>query len=66
MNLIGLVDSVSGYALILSHRKDYAAARKMLSGLIDYLRLYKKGEKTDFTDRIMAMMQNVSSPDIFA
>ena len=56
MNLIGLVDSVSGYALILSHRKDYVAARKMLSGLIDYLRLFKEGEKTDFTDKIMASM----------
>ncbi len=56
MNLIGLVDSVSGYALILSHRKDYVAARKMLSGFIDYLRQFKEGEKKDFTDKIMASM----------
>ncbi len=56
MNLIGLVDSVSGYALILSHRKDYVAARKMLSGFIDYLHQFKEGEKTDFTDKIMASM----------
>ena len=56
LNLIGLVNSVSGYALILSHRKEYAAARKMLSGFIDYLRQFKEGEKTDFTDKIMASM----------
>ena len=56
LNLIGLVNSVSGYALVLSHRKDYEAARKMLSGFIDYLRQFKEGEKTDFTDKIMASM----------
>ena len=33
LNIIRLVDSVSGYALVLSHRKDYDAARKMLSEL---------------------------------
>ena len=56
MNLIGLVDAVCGYALILSPRGEYAAARKMLSGTIDYLRQFKAGEKTDFTDKIMASM----------
>ena len=56
LNIIGLVDSVFGYALVLSHRKDYEAARKMLSGLIDYLRQFKEGEKADFTDKIMAGM----------
>ena len=55
-NIMGLVDSVSGYALVLSHRKDYEAARKMLSGLIDYLRQFKEGEKADFTDKIIASM----------
>ncbi len=56
MNLIGLLDSVSGYALILAHRGDYAAAEKMLSGFIDYLCQFKEGEKTDFTDKTMASM----------
>ena len=56
LNIIGLVDSVSGYALVLSHRKDYEAARKMLSGFIDYLRQFKEGKKIDFTDKIMASM----------
>ena len=56
LNMIGLVNSVSGYALVLSHRKDYEAARKMLSGLIDYLRLFKEGEKADFIDKIIASM----------
>jgi len=56
LNLIGLVDSVSGYALVLSHRKDYEAAKKMLSGFVDYLRQFKEGEKIDFTDKIMASM----------
>jgi tetratricopeptide (TPR) repeat protein len=56
LNIIGLVNSVSGYALILCHRGDYAAAEKMLSGFIDYLRQFKEGEKTDFTDKIMASM----------
>ncbi|MBR3428507.1 MAG: helix-turn-helix domain-containing protein [Clostridia bacterium] len=55
-NIIGLVDSVSGYALVLSHRKDYEAAKRMLSGFIDYLRQFKEGEKIDFTDKIMASM----------
>ncbi len=56
LNIIGLVNSVSGYALVLSHRKDYDAARKMLSGFIDYLRQFKEGGKADFTDKIMASM----------
>ena len=56
LNIIGLVDSVSGYALVLSHRKDYEAAKRMLSGFIDYLRQFKEGEKIDFTDKIMASM----------
>ncbi len=56
LNMIGLVDSVSGYALVLSHRGEYGAARKMLSGLIDYLRRFKEGEKADFTDKIIASM----------
>ena len=56
LNIIGLVDSVSGYALVLSHRKDYEAAKRMLSGFIDYLRQFKEGEKIDFTDKTMASM----------
>ena len=56
LNMIGLVNSVFGYALVLSHRKEYEAARKMLSGLIDFLRPFKEGEKADFTDKIIASM----------
>jgi transcriptional regulator with XRE-family HTH domain len=56
LNIIGLVDSVSGYALVLSHRNDYEAATKMLSGIIDYLLQFKEGKKTDFTDKIMASL----------
>ena len=56
LNMIRLVDSVSGYALVLSNRKEYEAAGKMLAGLIDFLRQFKEGKKTDFTDKIIASL----------
>ena len=56
LNMIGLVDSISGYALVLSHRGEYEAAEKMLTGFIGFLRQYKEGEKADFTDKITASM----------
>ena len=59
LNTIGLVDSVIGYALILSTRKDYAASKRMLSGLIAYLAPLKEGEKADFADKIMASLYTV-------
>ena len=59
LNTIGLVDSVVGYALVLSARRDYAAARRMLSGLIAYLDPLKEGERADFADKIMAIMHTV-------
>ena len=59
LNTIGLVDSVVGYALVLSARKDYATAKQMLSGLIAYLKPLKEGEKADFADKIMASMYTV-------
>ena len=59
LHTIRLVDSVLGYTLVLSHRKDYATAKKMLSGLIEYLRPLKEGEKTDFADKIMASLYTV-------
>ena len=58
-NTFGLVDSVIGYALVLSARKDYASAKRMLSGLIAYLGPFKDGEKADFADKIMANMYTV-------
>jgi len=54
-----LVNSVVGYALVLSTRKDYAAAKRMLSGLTAYLGLLGEGEKTNFSDKIMAIMYTV-------
>ena len=50
---IGLVDSVIGYALVLTGRRDHEAAKRMLSGLIAYLDPLKEGEKADFTDKII-------------
>ena len=54
LNTIGLVDSVVGYALVLSARGEYEAAKQMLSGLVTYLSPLKEGEKADFADKIMA------------
>lgn len=59
LHTIGLVDSVSGYALVLTNRKEYETAKKLLSGVIDYLRQFKEGEKADFADKIMASMYTV-------
>jgi len=59
LNTIGLVDSVIGYALVLCSRRQYADAKRMLSGLIAYLESFKEGEKADFSDRIMASMYTV-------
>ncbi len=59
LNTIGLVDSVVGYAVVLSARKDYTSAKRMLSGLIAYLSPLKDGEKADFADKIMASMYTV-------
>ncbi len=59
LNTLGLVDSVVGYALVLSARREYASAKRMLSGLIAYLEPLKEGEKADFADKIMASMYTV-------
>jgi len=59
LNTIGLVNSVVGYALVLSARGDYASAKRMLSGLIAYLVPLKEGEKADFVDKLMASMYTV-------
>ncbi len=59
LNTIGLVNSVIGYALVLSASKDYAGAKRMLSRLIAYLDPFKEGEKADFADKIMASMYTV-------
>ena len=59
LNTFGLVDSVIGYALVLSSRGEYAGAKRMLSGLIAYLEPFKEGEKADFADKIMASMYAV-------
>ncbi len=56
LNTIGLMDSIAGYALVLSARGEYAGAKRMLSGLITYLEPLKEGEKADFADKIMANM----------
>ena len=61
LNTIGLVDSVLGYALVLSARGEYAAARRMLAGLTAYLAPLKEGEKADFADRILASMNTVTA-----
>ncbi len=58
-NTIGLVDSVVGYALVLSARREYASAKRMLFGLIAYLEPFKEGEKADFADKIMANIYTV-------
>ena len=59
LHTIGLVDSVVGYALVLSNREDYISAIKMLSGLTEYLYPLKEGEKADFADKIMASIYTV-------
>ncbi len=59
LNTFGLVDSVVGYALVLSARREYAGAKRLLSGLIAYLESFKEGEKADFADKIMADMYTV-------
>ena len=56
LNTFGLVNSVIGYALVLSSRRQYADAKRMLSGLIAYLESFREGEKADFADKIMASM----------
>ena len=53
---IRLVDSVVGQAIVLSSRGDYVSARKLLSGVIDFLAPLKEGEKTDFADKLMVIM----------
>ena len=59
LNTFGLVDSVVGYALVLSARREYAGAKRMLSGLIAYLESFREGEKADFADKIMANMYTI-------
>ncbi len=59
LNTLGLVDSVVGYALVLSARGEYAGAKRMVSGLIAYLEPLKEGEKADFADKIMASLYTV-------
>ncbi len=59
LNTTGLVNSVDGYALVLAARKEYAAAKRMLSGLIAYLGSLRDGGKADFADKILANMYTV-------
>ena len=59
LSTVGLVDSVIGYALVLSARGDYAGAKRMLSGLIAYLGPLGEGEKADILDKIIASMDTV-------
>ncbi len=59
LHTISLVNSVSGYALVLTNRGDYDTAGKLMSGLIDYLRRFKEGEKADFADKILASLYTV-------
>ncbi len=59
LSTIGLVDSVIGYALVLSARGEYEAAKRMLSGLVTYLEPLKEGEKADFADKIMTSIYTV-------
>ena len=59
LHTLGLVDSVIGYALVLSSRREYADAKRILSGLTAYLESFKEGEKADFADKIMACMYTV-------
>ena len=53
---IGLVNSVVGHATVLSSQGNYDSARKLLSGVIDFLYPLKEGEKTDFADKLMVIM----------
>ena len=53
---IGLINSVVGHAIVLSSRGDTVSARKLVSGLIDFLCLLKDGEKADFADKLMVIM----------
>ncbi len=59
LNTIGLMGSIAGYALVLSSRGDYGAAKRMLSGLVTYLAPLKEGEKVDSVDKIMASIYTV-------
>ena len=59
LHTIHLVDSVIGYALVLTNRGNYRIAMKMLSDLMDYLSPLKEGDKADYTDKIMANMYAV-------
>ena len=62
---ISLVDSVVGHVIVLSSRGEYVSARKLMSGVIEFLRPLKEGEKTDFADKLMvnmyAMMAHIYS-----
>ena len=55
-SMISLVDSVVGQAIVLSSQGDYVSARKLLSGVIDFLSPLKEGGKTDFADKLMVIM----------
>ena len=59
LNTIGLVDSVVGYALVLSSRKEYDTAKNMLSGLIAYLNSVTEKDTVDFVQKIMASLYTV-------
>ena len=56
---VGLVNSALGSALVLSARGEYAAAKRMVSGLLSYLDPLKEGEKADFADKILANIYTV-------
>ena len=62
---IGLVNSVVGHAIVLSSQGNYDSARKLLSGVIDFLSPLKEGKKADFADKLMvillAMMAHICS-----
>ncbi len=60
-NTIGLVNSGVGYALVLSARRDYAAALRILSALISYLDIFIEKEKANFADKFMALVHTVSA-----
>jgi transcriptional regulator with XRE-family HTH domain len=59
LNTFGLMDSVVGYALVLSERGEYEGAKQLLSGLIAYLKPFKEGEKADYIDKLMASLHTV-------
>ena len=61
LHTLGLVNSVLGYALVLSDRGDYASAKRMLSGLTTYLLPLKEGGKADFADKVMAILYTVTA-----